>query len=174
MDRMADDHDAMPRVRAWDVRVREGEAERFMQDQVAVAKGLGIDILVLRGELVFGTDHLEAGVLHARRAADEGRNASDSPAMEALLYISGERQLSSAIKKMGVGPSTTHLVVAQLSPGAFPAKEGWMPLPRMRPDADPGDLLAFGVTPAETATVPEGRSAELVLEKVASVDITKR
>ena len=161
-------------MRAWDVRVQRGDAGRFMKEQVAAAREAGVELLVLRGDLVFGRDHISAGVLHARRAIDEKRNSSESLAMEALLYISGERQLASAIKKMSVGPSTTEVVVAQLTKGGFDAGEGWTEVPPVRAYIDARALAAFGITEAELSTVPEARRGELVLEKVASVDITKR
>lgn len=171
---MKDLCDTTPPVRAWDVKVRKGEAESFLQRQVEAAKEAGAELLVVRADLVFGTDHIGSAVLHARRAIEEKRNSSESLAIETLLYISGERQLSSAIKKMSVGPSTTEVVVAQLSPGRPLAEADWAPLPAVRALADVRALMAFGITEAELHTVPADRRAELVLERVASVDITKR
>jgi tRNA threonylcarbamoyladenosine modification (KEOPS) complex Cgi121 subunit len=161
-------------AKAWSVAVPEGTAQRFLEDQVAVAKERRVDLLVLRGDLVFGQDHIRAGLHHARKAIREGTNSSDSLTMETLLYVSGERQLGSAIKKMAVGPSTTDLVVTQLSPGDYPEGDGWSVLPTVRAPADWYALVRFGITEEELATVPQEKWTDLVLERVAAVDITKR
>ncbi len=164
----------LPWLKAWTVAVPVGTAESFLSEQVAVARERGVDLLVLRDDLVFGSDHLLAGLYHARRALEDGRNSSDSLTMETLLYISGERQLGAAIKKMAVGPATTEVVVTQLSPGDFPAGDGWTQLQSARTLTERRALIRFGITEEELGTLPGDRWMELVLEKVAAVDIIKR
>jgi KEOPS complex subunit Cgi121 len=160
-------------VGAWERRAPPGGAKALMDDVLAEAAASGSQALVLDGDLVFGADHIASALHHAAKAIAEGRNASDSIAMETLLYASGERQLSGAIRKMAVGEGTRRVVLAVLS-GGFRPGEGWSPLPPSEGAADRARLARFGVTEAEMSTVAEGRLAELVLERVASVDVTKR
>lgn len=162
-----------PRIKAWAKTVPKGEAKALMERVLAEAARSGSQVMVLDGAMVFGADHLTSALAHAEKASAEGRNASDSLAMEALLYASGERQLSSAIKKMGVGPETTEVVVAVVR-GPFSPGEGWTGLPDGCAAPDRARLARFGVTEKEMSTVDQGRLSELVLEKVAAVDVIKK
>jgi tRNA threonylcarbamoyladenosine modification (KEOPS) complex Cgi121 subunit len=93
--------------------------------------------------------------------------------METLLYASGERQLSAAIKKMSVSDQTEELVVAQLSGGPLEPLEAWRELGDTT-DLTADRLLRFGVTKTELSTIGERSPLDLVLEKVAAVDILKK
>jgi len=151
-----------------------GEAKAMMESILERAKESGAEVLVLDGDMVFGTDHLGSALHHARRAIDEGRNSSKSLTMETLLYASGERQLGAAIEKMSVSEHTRSVVVAILSGGRFDIGEGWSQLGPRQADVDQDRLKRYGFTEAELSTVaPEDRT-ELVLERVAFVDILKR
>ncbi|MGD9962730.1 MAG: KEOPS complex subunit Cgi121 [Thermoplasmata archaeon] len=161
------------RVRAWARRVAKGQAKALMDQCISEAAKSGSEVIVLDGDKVFGVDHLGSALAHASKASAEGRNASDSLAMETLLYASGERQLSSAIGKMGVGPGTTEVVLAAVR-GPFSPGEGWAELPDTDPAPDRARLARFGITEKEMSTVDPGRLSELVLEKVAAVDVIKK
>lgn len=145
-----------------------------MSEVVTKASEHGVQVLVLRAEMVFGLDHLRAAYCHAKDAIDSGRGASDSISMETLLYASGERQLGAAIKKMSVDDSTQEMVVAWLGENGLEPAHGWIALS----DADTGpsieSLKKFGISELELRTVVPGREAELILEKVAAVDVLKK
>src|SRR5512137_1257991 len=87
-------------LRVWTVSVPKGGATNIRDEVVGSALKSGVEVLVLRADMVFGTDHLRSALYHAKKAISEGRNASDSRSMETLLYASGERQLGTAIRKM--------------------------------------------------------------------------
>ena len=142
-----------------------------MLDAAAAADA---EVLVADGEMIFGTDHIASAVIHARRATEEGRNSSDSLTMEALLYASGERQLGRAIRKMSVGDETTSIVVAVLSGGELIAGESWRHLPPIDPSPDMDRYVRYGLTRDELETVRPDRRIDLVLERVAAVDLLKR
>ena len=131
-------------------------------------------MLVVKGELVFGSDHMRSALYHARKAIEKGRNSSDSIAMETLLYSSGERQLSSAIRKMSVDGETESVAVVLLSgPGLKPGGD-WEEIPRTPPAVDMARLKKFGISDRELETVSRDRAVELVMERVAAVDILKK
>lgn len=157
----------------WAREAAEGEAKPLMEDLLARAALSGSEVLVIDGDMVFGADHVVSAHSHAAKATAEGRNASDSLAMETLLYASGERQLSSAIRKMAVGDRTRRVVLAVLK-GPFEPGEGWSPLAPTEPACDRARLARFGITEAEMSTVREDRLPELVLERVAAVDVIKK
>jgi tRNA threonylcarbamoyladenosine modification (KEOPS) complex Cgi121 subunit len=161
-------------MQAWLVQVSKGEAKRLQDDAVSNASISGVEVLVLRSDMVFGSDHLRSALFHAKKATSEGRNASESLAMETLLYASGERQLSAAIKKMSIDSSSSEVALVQLTPGRFDTGESWKPMPAVRADVPLEDLSRFGISREELATVKDRRTMDIVLEKVASVDVLKK
>ncbi|HUV61016.1 MAG TPA: KEOPS complex subunit Cgi121 [Thermoplasmata archaeon] len=160
-------------LNAWRMEARPGEAKGVMQELLEAAKKTGAEVLIVDGKLVFGWEHLASAIFHARKAIAEGRNSSESLAMESLLYASGERQLSSAIKKMSVSDATSSIVVVHLEGGALYLGKEWEPLPKtFAPERD--DLIQYGISGSELSTVDSGRHADLVLERVAAVDVIKK
>lgn len=166
--------EATRELSAWVTKVKRGEAPLFLHEQVEPRKERKTQVLVAKADSVFGTDHLRTALYHAKKAMAEGRNASDSLALETLLYASGERQLSSALKKMTVDDGTNEVVIAKLSEGAFKPDESWGQLPDKVEKPSKEMLVRFGITEAELATVGGKDPIELVLEKVAAVDVLKR
>jgi tRNA threonylcarbamoyladenosine modification (KEOPS) complex Cgi121 subunit len=159
-------------LRAWTVTVDRGSAPALTR-RLAESSAEG-HVLVVKAEMVFGLDHLRSALHHAARATRDGRNASDSLAMETLLYASGERQLSAAIKKMSPDETTEQIVVASLHEDALEPMPDWDRLPQ-RPGKDALDRLAkFGISGREVETVGEADATELVLERVALVDVLKK
>lgn len=165
---------ARSRLKAWSVEVQLGRGPETMEGIVQRARAAGTEVLVLDGNMVFGKDHLVTAMQHAARAIEQGTNASDSLLMETILYASGERQLGSATKKMGVSKDSTELVIAQLVDGGFAHDPSWIELPAMRASADRAQLIRFGISEGELSTLEERSPTELVLEKVAAVDVQKR
>ncbi len=105
----------------------------------------------------------------------EGTNVAKSPAVEFVLYASGERQIADALRKMGIREDTTEFAVVlfgDANPGDVLAA-----LDLTRDDAvlapSREKLVAFGITEAELASVPPDRMTDLVLERVALVDLAK-
>jgi KEOPS complex subunit Cgi121 len=145
-----------------------------MSKVVNDAAKTGVEVVVLESDMVFGLDHIRAAYCHAKDAIDSGRSASDSLPMETLLYASGERQLGVAIKKMSASGSTTELVVACISDGAYGPGKDWISLPEGMLPAARDRLNKFGISASEIGTVQPGREPELVLERVAAVDILKK
>ena len=145
-----------------------------MEDIIRRARDCGAEVLVLDGDLVFGRDHLVAAAYHAARSIEDGTNSSDSLVMETVLYASGERQLGTAAKKMGVSKDSTELVVARLTDSDFEPEAHWKALSDARAQADRSRLMKFGISERELSTLDGRPPVELVLEKVAAVDILKR
>jgi len=167
---MTEDPQSTP-VDIWTTKVARGGAKALMEKVLEESRGS--EVLVVDGDMVFGTAHVRSAAMHAAKAIAEGKNSSDSLAMETLLYASGERQLSGAIRKMSVRPETERVVLAVVR-GRFSPGEGWTRLPEAGPAPDRARLARFGVTETEMSTVSEDRLTELVLEKVAAVDVIKK
>ncbi len=147
---------------------------RTPEERLAVARKLG-DLQLLDARLVCGRDHLLSAAEHAQRAMHEGTNAAKTLAVEFVLYASGERQIADALAKMGVRRDTTEFALVLF--GGSDAEEVLAALGLRRDDAvldfSSAKLAAFGITAKEIESVPPGRAADLVLERVALVDLTK-
>jgi KEOPS complex subunit Cgi121 len=161
-------------LRAWVVRVGRGRAPAFLERTVNPLVISGAHILVMRSDMVFGLNHIRSALYHSKKAICERRNSSDSLSMETLLYASGEKQLSSAIKKMSVDQTTEEVVVAQLSEGDIEVDGSWRVLNDFPEDPSVERLKRFGITQQELDTIGKSDPKDLVLERVAAVDIIKK
>jgi tRNA threonylcarbamoyladenosine modification (KEOPS) complex Cgi121 subunit len=140
---------------------------------------------VFNAEMIYGRNHLISSVLHAQRAMEQHLNTTNSLAMEILLYASGDRQLKHAIPKMGIQKGQTDLVFVftdLLSQGKSKFETAIIDdllqdLKLTRNDAiiegTEETLRHFGITKKERQTVVKDKYEDLILEKVAMVDIIK-
>jgi len=169
-----DVQEATRELKVWVATVSRGEAPLFLHDQLEPRKDRKTQVLVTKADMIFGVDHLRTALYHAKKAFAESRNAANTLALETLLYASGERQLSSALKKMTVDDDTSEIVVAQLSEGVFKPKDTWRQMTDKAEGPSKDRLIRFGISEQELATVGDKDPVELVLEKVAAVDILKK
>ncbi|HKZ88827.1 MAG TPA: KEOPS complex subunit Cgi121 [Thermoplasmata archaeon] len=141
----------------------------------AWAANRGAEVLLADARAVFGRRHVESAILHAERAQREGRMTAHSVAMESLLYLSGQRQVSHAIRVAGLREDT--IATAVLAFGLDAVDELVASLGWTRDDTvlEPGgkSLASLGVSPSEEKTVSDTRREELALERVALVDVLK-
>lgn len=133
-------------------------------------------VLVLNADIVCGRDHLLSAVSHAARAFERGRNVSSTLAMETLLYASGERQIQRATKKTGISEGEARLVLVFFREGG--ADDVLLSAGLRRDDSvlspSKEKLIRFGIGTEEIGAVPDRDQADLVLERVAFVDLQKR
>jgi len=160
-------------VRCAGARLKEGGGAPLLER----ASALGADVVLMDADKVCGVDHLLSAAFHARRAFERGTASCNTLGMEVILYASGERQITKAKRKMGLGPGTERVALVLLD------EEGDMDrlIKAMGLERDDALLActrakgeAFGISPRELETVGEGRLQDLVLEKVAFVDLLKR
>ena len=145
----------------------------------------GLVIQVFNSDLIFGKTHLISSVMHAVRSMNRENNSTNSLAMEILLYASGERQLKHAIPKMGVKNGKCHIAITFVK-----YEEGNLSdfdkllineflnlVSFIRNDevleGDIKVLRNFGLIENEINTVPKSKYENLILEKIALVDLFK-
>jgi KEOPS complex subunit Cgi121 len=145
-------------------------------DLMEQVQSLPCEVLPMDADMVCGKVHLEAAVAHAKRAMEQGTNSSATVSMETMLFASGERQISKAKQKMGVKDGIRNFALV-----LFDCNDPAEILRRLKMIKDDLVLLpsrdkaiAFGIERDELETVPEWQSADLVLERVAFVEILKR
>jgi KEOPS complex subunit Cgi121 len=145
-------------------------------DFMAQVQSLPCEVLPMDADMVCGKVHLEAAVAHAKRAIEQGTNASAAVSMETMLFASGERQISKAKVKMGIKDGTTNFALV-----LFDCDDPGEVLQRLGMTEDDLVLLpskekaiAYGIESGELGTVPDEQATDLVLERVAFVEILKR
>jgi len=158
----------------------------FLQQLLTFSKKENLVIQALDATVVYGKDHLISATRHAQRAFEQRTNATNSLALEILLYAAGERQIQKAITKMGVrkGKQTIAFVlVDQLK--RKPDKKTYATVIdkllwtfHLTSDdkvleGNRDTLKRFGITDEELHTMPESKYSDLMLEKVALVDVIK-
>jgi KEOPS complex subunit Cgi121 len=141
----------------------------------SVASELGLEVQAFDADMVFGRDHIASALEHARRAFERGSNVATSLMMEVLVYASGERQISTALEKMGVKEGSDGLVVLAVGGGDVDRLLEGVGLERDDSLIEPRRemLPAFGISEMEMETVPQEEAFDLVLERVAIVDVMK-
>lgn len=156
---------------AW---VGKGESNSLLRR----ASEMEADIVLLDADLICGVDHLGSAVLHARRAFERGTNAANTLGMEVILYASGEKQISKAKRKMGLHQGTERVALVVLDPENADLDLVLRQLELRRDDSllecSLEKAAAFGIERTELETVGENMLIDLVLEKVAFVEMLKR
>jgi KEOPS complex subunit Cgi121 len=144
-----------------------------------IATSYASRIVCFDAEKLAGRAHAEAALRHAHRAFAQGSAISNSFEMEALLYAAGTRQCSAAVS-FGLHDGENHLYVC-----CCPAPEGiWKDLAlHMQFGGEPDECISpekaawlmalFDITPAEIAATGQDRIRDLVLERVALLDVSK-
>jgi tRNA threonylcarbamoyladenosine modification (KEOPS) complex Cgi121 subunit len=112
---------------------------------------------------------------------EEKTNTTNSLVMEILLYASGERQLKLAIPKMGVKKENRRIAFVILNTKSKISNklidELLQFITLVRDDkileGNKDTLKNFGLKEDEIKTVRKAKYGDLILEKVAMVDIIK-
>ena len=153
---ISDPEDAFRRAQAW-------------------AQRAGVEVCLADARAVFGADHLESAIRHARRAHETGTMTTHSLAMETLLYLSGRRQVAEAIRAAGLRAGTTTLAIALLGTKEvddFLRAMGWTREDEVLAPSDKS-LQLLGVNRDEESTVSPESAHDLALERTALVDVWK-
>lgn len=149
----------------------------FLQKIRTIADEFETHIILFDADRLAGRDHVEAALRHACRSWTGGEAIANSLEMEALLYAAGTRQCQVA-SSFGIHPGENHSYVA-VCPPAPGVRDRLASLLRFvdedREEIDPAKRARladlFSITPEEVAVVGEERFRELVLERVALLDV---
>jgi len=157
----------------------------FLKKIQNISSEYNIIIQVFDADYIFGKNHLISSLNHAKRAFEQKNNSTNSLSMEILLYASGQRQIQKAIDKIGVKKGNTDIAIiienevsnkTQKTPKEF-IKNIMTDFNFIRDDkvleGDINTLKKFGISTQEIATLKEEKYEDIILEKVAMVDIIK-
>ena len=157
--------------------VTVGDNVRFLKEVRKIADACKTRIILLDADRLAGREHVEAAIRHARRSWEGGEPIANSFEMETLLYAAGSRQCQVG-SSFGIHPgeNRSYIVVCPPAPGARDrlaglvtfVDEDWEAIgPAKRERLK--DL--FAITDGEIAVVGEDRIRDLVLERVALLDV---
>lgn len=156
------------------------DIDLFLDKIQSYAQQNNVVIQAFDADLIYGKNHLISAVEHAKRAISQKNNTTNSLSMEILLYASGERQLKLAIPKMGVKKGEVNVAIIIITGQSLSENVVGKLLDCLLLDQDDkvleGDndtLKKFGINKNALSTVSEGKYGDLILEKVAMVDIIK-
>ena len=134
-------------------------------------------LIFFNADLMAGRLHALSALSHAFRAEAEGCMISSRVEMEALLFASGSRQCQTGMRfGLKEGKNNAYLCICPPSGGAYeeilplltPSEEDWDTI-----SPEKSETLAenFGITPAEIEAAGPGRMVDLVLERVALLEV---
>jgi KEOPS complex subunit Cgi121 len=136
-------------------------------------------VVCLDADRLAGKRHVESAVRHALRTCCEGDAIADSLEMEVLLYAGGTRQTSIG-RNFGVRADTRNLYVCFIPPSidAVREMEQWVRYVQDHNENMSDEKMQrladlFGVTREECESVGKDRIQDLVLERVALLDVYK-
>lgn len=158
----------------------------IMENMKKLSKKRDIVCQLIDSEKVYGKEHLIAAVNHAVRAFLYETNICNSLDMEILLYASGKKQINNALAILGIkeGMESFVLILVGETPlRAYKGKIGMneynflenLGLKRNDSVIDGSiDVLKhFGISENELKAVDTSMYGDLILEKVALVDVIK-
>ena len=161
------------------------DIDHFLKEILNLTDEYNIVIQAMDADWIYGKNHLISAINHAKRAFRQKNNSTNSLSMEILLYTSGERQIQKAIKNIGVKKGKGNIAfvftnkdnceIEKISEDAikkvltiFDLKQDDKVL-----EGDSNTLKKFGITKNELNTLPESKYGDIILEKVAMVDVIK-
>lgn len=159
--------------------------DAFVKQIQSFSKQKGIVVQAFDASVIYSNDHLLSATVHAKRAFEQGKRSTNSLALEILLYAAGERQIEKAIKKVGVKKGNRRIVFVLTSDLDNKNKidesmgKCLLTVLGLQEDTqglhgDRATLKRFGISDQELDTIPENQYGDLILEKVALVDVIKK
>ena len=153
----------------------------FLKQLSDIESTHNVTVQALNADLVSGSRHLIFAVGKAIRSFGSGRNTANNLGMEIMLYASGNLQIGRAL---GMGVKTGDNRVAVVVAGNNGVDGAISEVNEVLDAIDPGvleyskakqdSLLEFfNITYDELDAVGESKIPELVLERVALVDVIK-
>lgn len=149
--------------------------EDFLHKLKQKSKEKNLTIQALDADKLAGEEHLRFAVEKAMNSFRKGTNIASDLAHEIILYAAGTRQISRAIK-LGIHTGHNNIVLVAVGDDAdISDLVEITPKPVIQYDQSKKEAIMeiFGITKEEIEAAGEERIPELVLERVALVDVLK-
>ncbi len=152
--------------------------EEFLQKLKKTSTEKNAVLQALDADKLAGEEHVRFAVEKAIRSFETKRNIANELAKEIMLYASGSRQISRAMK-LGIHKGLNNIVLVAVGDNLHASVFSDLPeieqKPVLRYDHSKKKALmdAFGITEEEIEAAGEEKIPLLVLERVALVDVIK-
>jgi KEOPS complex subunit Cgi121 len=151
------------------------DVEGFLDKIKKISKEKNITIQALDADKLAGEKHIRFAVEKAMNSFKTSTNIANDLAKEIMLYASGTRQISKAMR-LGIhkGKNNIALVAVGKEPNLSAFNE-IKPKPVLEYNESKKEAVmeVFNITNEEIEAVGEEKISELVLERVALVDVIK-
>ena len=151
------------------------DVEGFLNKIKKISKGKNITIQALDADKLAGEEHIRFAVEKAMNSFKTGANIANDLAKEIMLYASGTRQISKAMR-LGVHKGENNIVLVAVGEKTdLFAFDEIKPKPVLEYNESKKEAVMeiFNITDEEIEAVGEEKIPELVLERVALVDVIK-
>lgn len=146
----------------------------FIGQVNSLQDSLDTTLQLFDASVIFGSDHLVSATNHALRSWGREEQLAKTLGMEILLYAAGDRQISLAVEKMGFSESTENFAGVVVGDVDIDQVLGKLELIRDDSTLDgKKDTARFGLLEEEIEMVGKDRVQDLVLERVALLDVRK-
>jgi len=162
------------------IHILEGTAfidnvDNFLQKLKRISEERNIILQALDADKLAGEEHIKFAVQKAMNSFKTGTNIANDLAKEIMLYASGTRQISKAIR-LGIHRGENNIVLVAVGEAfAFSGFDEIIPKPVLEYNESKKEAImkVFNITKEEIEAVGEEKIPELVLERVALVDVMK-
>jgi KEOPS complex subunit Cgi121 len=159
------------------VTVEVSDPGAFLETVRLIGERWCTHLIFFNADLMAGRLHALSALSHAFRAEAEGCMISSRVEMEALLFASGSRQCLTGMRfGLREGKNNAYLCICppsreafeEVSPLVTPSEEDW---DTISPEKSESLAENFGITPDEIEAAGSERMVDLVLERVALLEV---
>ncbi len=151
------------------------DTEKFLQKLKKISKDKGIVIQAFDADKLAGEEHIRFAVGKAMNSFKAGRNIANDLAKEIMLYAAGTRQINRSMK-IGVHNGENNIALVAIGEVIdLSAFNEITPKPVLQYNSSKNNVLLgiFNITEEELKARGEDKIPELVIERVALVDVMK-
>jgi KEOPS complex subunit Cgi121 len=151
------------------------DVDSILEKAYTFSKKNKVEIQLIDADMICGKIHLLSAVGHAKRSFGARKNTCTTLSKEILLYASGERQIKNALKKMGIKKDTKRIVIIVIGNCNIKAllESIDFTIDNSVLDKKIEVLQKFRISKKEIDSIIKSRIYDLILEKVAMIDVMK-
>ncbi|MFA5771136.1 MAG: KEOPS complex subunit Cgi121 [Thermoplasmata archaeon] len=151
------------------------DVDSILEKADTLSKKNMVEIQLMDADMICGRPHLLSAIEHAKRSFERRENTCTTLSKEILLYAAGERQIKNALKTIGIKKDTKRIAMIVTGKCSINAllRDMDFTMDNSVLDEKIGILQKYGVSKKEADSVIKSKIYDLILERVAMVDIIK-
>jgi len=148
--------------------------EDFLHKLNKISKEKKLTLQALDADKIAGEEHIRFAVEKAINSFRSGTNIANDLSKEIMLYAAGTRQINKAVK-LGIHMGENNIVIVAVGEAQLSGFDEIRPEPVLGYKGSKKEALmkTFDITNEELEAVGEEKIPDLVLERVALVDVIK-